>query len=103
MGIWDLITKDGWIVDNKFFAKTPSQADLDKDIQMSFYSLAYRLLFNEPEKGIRLDCVIKNKNKKTFQIATNRTTEELQWTVNLINETAKAMETGIYPPNPSGW
>ena len=103
VGIWDLITKDGWIVDNKFFAKTPSQADLDKDIQLSFYSLAYRLLFNEPEKGIRLDCVIKTKNKKTFQIATNRTTEELQWTVNLIKETAKAMETGIYPPNPSGW
>ena len=85
-------------------AKYPMKvADLDKDIQMSFYSLAYRLMFNEPEKGIRLDCVIKTKNKKTFQIATNRTTEELQWTVNLIKETAKAMGTGIYPPNPSGW
>ena len=103
VGIWDFVTLDGWIVDNKFFSKTPSQADLDKDVQMSFYSLAYRLMFNEPEKGIRLDCVIKNKNKKSFQIATNRTTEELNWVVNLIKETAQAMETGIYPCNPSGW
>ena len=44
-----------------------------------------------------------HEKPKTFQIATNRTSEELQWTVNLIKETAKAMETGIYPPNPSGW
>jgi hypothetical protein len=103
VGVWDLITEDGWIVDNKFYSKSPSQTELDRDIQMSFYSLAYRLMFNEVEKGIRIDAVIKTKNKKALQLTTNRTTEELQWTAKLITQVADAMESGVYPPNPTGW
>jgi len=68
VGIWDLVDDSGWIIDNKFFSKTPSQAELDRDIQMSFYSLAYRLMFNEVEKGIRLDCVIKIKIKNHYNL-----------------------------------
>jgi hypothetical protein len=103
VGIWDVISADGWIIDNKFYSKTPSQTELDKDIQMSFYSLAYRLMFNEVEKGIRLDCVIKTKNKKSLQLTTNRTSEELQWTAKMIVQIAQAMESGIYVPNPTTW
>ena len=103
VGIWDLIDESGWIIDNKFYSKTPSQTELDRDIQMSFYSLAYRLMFNEVERGIRIDAVIKTKNKKSLQLTTNRTTDELQWTAKMITQIAQAMESGNYPPNPSGW
>jgi hypothetical protein len=103
VGIWDVIDESGWVIDNKFFSKSPSQSELDRDIQMSFYSLAYRLMFNEVERGIRLDCVIKTKNKKSLQLTTNRTSEELQWTAKLITQVADAMESGNHVPNPTTW
>ena len=103
VGIWDLISKDGWIIDNKFYSETPSQFDLDKDLQMSFYSLGYRLAYGEVEKGLRLDCVVKSKQMKTLHLTTSRTTRELEWCAELINQVATAMESGIFPPNPLNW
>jgi len=102
-GVIDLITKDSWIIDHKFLTKSPSQSEVDRDIQLSFYSLAFRLMFGEVEKGIRLDCTIKTKNKKALTITTSRSNQELEWTAKFIIQVSKAMDSGNYPPNSNGW
>ena len=103
VGVWDLVTEDQWIVDYKTFSKSPSQSDLDRDVQLSLYSLAYRLEFGEVEKGLRLDCSIKTRNKKTVQLCTSRNSDELQWTAKFISQVAEQMEGSVFPPNPTGW
>lgn len=103
MGIWDLVDKDGVIADNKAYSRTPSQEDVDKDIQLGIYSLGYRVSRGQIEKGIRLDTVIKTKEPKTVQIHTTRTNDDCRFLLGLIEQVAKAIQTGIFYPNPNGW
>ena len=103
VGVWDLIDEDGTIIDFKTYSKRPSEAEVDRDLQLSFYSLAYRLLFGEIEQGIRLDIVLKQKNMKSLQILTSRTSDELRWTARMIEQIAEQMEGTVFPPSPNGW
>ena len=103
VGVWDLVDKDCVIADNKAYGKTPNQADVDKDIQLSIYSLGYRVSQGRIEKGLRLDAVIKNLRPKPVQIFTTRTNENGRFILDLIEHVAKAMQSGIFYPNPNGW
>lgn len=103
LGIWDVIDEDGTIIDNKAYSKTPSQADVDSDLQLTLYALGYRLLNKKNEKGLRLDCVIKNKKLKTIQLSTSRTIEQCRWMLKMIEGLVSAIETDIFYPNPTGW
>jgi CRISPR/Cas system-associated exonuclease Cas4 (RecB family) len=101
-GRWDVIDADGVIIDNKVFAKTPSQADLDADLQLTLYALAYRLLFQEEEAALRIDAAVKTKEPKVVQLRTTRTNAECRWLLRLIEEAVDAIERGACYPNP-GW
>lgn len=102
-GVWDLVEEGGIIVDNKAQGRAKSQNDLDKDLQMTVYSLGYRALYGEIEKGIRIDAVIKNKNLKVTQLETSRTNEECRWLLGLIENVASAIQKEAFFPNPDGW
>jgi len=103
VGVWDLIEEGGIVCDNKAYAKTPSQQDLDRDLQMTIYSLAYRATFGELEQGLRVDAVLKHKTPKAVQLTTRRTNRDCQWLLGLIEEVAQAMEQQVFFPNPNGW
>jgi len=103
VGIWDVVDQDGFIADNKAYGRTPSQDDVDKDIQLGLYSLGYRVSQGKAEKGLRLDAVIKNKEPKPVQIRTTRTNEDCRFLLDLIEQVAKAMQSGSFYPNPNGW
>ena len=103
MGVWDLIERDGTIVDNKAYSKTPSQADLDKDLQFTAYSLAYRATKESIEPGLRMDAVIKNKKPKAVQLTTSRTNDDCRWFLGLVEQVASAIHAGNFYPNPNGW
>ena len=103
VGIWDLVTADGSIIDHKVFSRTPSQSEVDKDIQLSIYSLGYRMKYGELENGLRFNALVKNKNPKAVVLDTSRTTEQLEWTAKMIVDVHSAIETGCFPPNPTGW
>jgi len=102
-GVWDLVEEDGTVVDNKAYSKTPNQHDLDRDLQLTVYSLAYRAAFGEIEKGLRVDAVIKTKDLKALQLRTARTNRDCQWLLGLIEEVAGAIAQGVSYPNPNGW
>ena len=103
MGIWDLVEADGTIVDNKAYKRTPSQKDIDRDLQFTLYSLGYRASKKEIEKGIRMDAVIKNKQPRAVQLRTSRTNEDCRWLLSLIEKVVQAIQGGTFYPNPSGW
>jgi len=103
VGVWDLIEEGGIVCDNKAYSKTPNQQDLDRDLQMTIYSLAYRATFGEIEQGLRVDAVIKLKTPKAVQLPTRRTNRDCQWLLGLIEEVAQAMDQQVFFPNPNGW
>lgn len=102
-GIWDLIEVDGTIVDNKAYKRTPSQSDLDKDLQFTVYSFGYRFTKKMSEKQLRMDAVIKNKTLKTVQFSTTRTDDDCKWLLVLIKDVSDAIKSGNFYPNPVGW
>jgi len=103
VGVWDLVERDGTVVDNKAYSKTPSQADLDKDLQFTAYSLAYRATRDAIEPGLRMDAVIKNKKLKAVQLTTSRTNDDCRWFLGLVEQVASAIDAGNFYPNPNGW
>jgi hypothetical protein len=103
LGFWDLVEKDGTVVDNKAWGKSRSQADIDSDLQLTVYSLGYRAGKQEIEKGLRIDAVVKTKIPKAIQLHTTRTNADCQWLLRLIEQVAQAIESGVFYPNPNGW
>lgn len=101
--IIDLVDDAGRIRDSKSWGKTPNQSDLDRDIQLSTYALAYRIKEGKAEAGLLIDAVIKTKEPKakTFETARNR--EGLKLHLNTIGHIAKAIHAEAFPPNPTGW
>ncbi|MBF0336302.1 MAG: PD-(D/E)XK nuclease family protein [Nitrospirae bacterium] len=49
LGIWDVVTTDNLIIDNKAYSKTPSQNDIDTDLQLTAYALGFRI--SQQQKG----------------------------------------------------
>ena len=101
-GAIDLVETTGTVVDHKTFAKTPSQGDVDRDIQLTAYALA-QSLGGETPPDLRLDVVVKNKTPKTAQLKTKRTENDLLWFVEMFVQIEKAIRAGVFPPNPTGW
>lgn len=98
-GIIDLIEEDGTIVDHKCSKRSPNQSDIDRDIQLSAYQLAYRSLYGRDPKGLRYDYVVRNKTPKTLQVPTERSEKALQRFLKLLGYVSKAIEQDIYYPN----
>jgi CRISPR/Cas system-associated exonuclease Cas4 (RecB family) len=103
LGFWDVIDDKGVVIDNKSYSKAKNQDDINKDLQLTAYSLAYRLVTGKIEKGLRIDSVIKNKKPRTVQISTTRTNEDCKWFLGLIEGVAQGIVKEVFPPNPLGW
>lgn len=103
VGVWDLIERDGTIVDNKSYSKAPRQEDLDKDLQFTAYALGYRTTHGRAEPGLRMDAIVKTLNPKAVQLHTRRTNDNCRWFPGLIEEVGRAIDSGTFYPNPNGW
>jgi hypothetical protein len=101
-GRWDLVDVDAIIVDNKSYKSAPKQEWVDTDIQMSTYSLAYRLQFNECENGLRIDAVTKSRTPQVVQCYTRRTNDDAAWLIGQIEGIAKAILAGTDYPRDDG-
>lgn len=102
-GIIDGITADGVIFDNKTGGKNIPQSDIDGDIQLTAYALGYRIMHQTPERALELHRVVKTKEPKTQVLRTTRTNEDLKWFLGMVEEIAKGLTAGAFPPNPTGW
>ena len=101
VGIIDLVEIGGTIVDHKVSKRSPNQTDIDRDIQLSAYQIAYKSLYGKDPKGLRYDYVVRNKAPKTVQCKTERTPGDLNRFLKLVGHVSKAIENDIYYPNES--
>lgn len=102
--VMDVVDTDGVVRDNKSLSRKPSADEMAKDIQLSTYALAYRLLRRRPEAGLVFDAVLKHKNGPTAEvIATSRTTVDLKRHLEDIGDAQRQIQAGIFPRRPNGW
>lgn len=99
VGIPDLITTEGIIVDHKMRARMISQEDADKDLAFTAYSFL---------RGGATKCqfhvAIKSKFRPSVSIvSTERTAEDITWWKGLVYKLCAQVKSGVFPPNPTGW
>lgn len=103
LGFMDLVTEDGEVIDNKLLTRTPNQADVDSDLQLTAYAFGYWHKYGELPKALRLDCVILNKTPKFVRLETKRTEADINKFLRQLGAWGDMINNGIVYPNPNGW
>jgi len=103
-GIMDYCDDKEWIGDIKTAGRSKSQGDIDNNIQMTFYSLAYQNKFGHPPAGLRMDVLVdKNVPAAQFLVST-RDKQDYQILLNKINIMLAGLKAGIFlPAAEGGW
>lgn len=97
-GRLDLVTKEDLLVDHKLKGRRMAQADVDRDIQPS----TYLFLLGKKSGNIAYHVAIRGKDIISI-MNTSRTEEEMNWWNKFILDVILQMNSGVYPPNPTGW
>jgi len=104
VAVFDLIDTEIKIIDQKLKSKSPTQSELDKDIQMGIYSMFYRLKYGEQEKCLVWDTIVKNKEPVYRRVISVRGDNEVQWLrQKLIAPSIAMIEHEIFPAYPNGY
>ncbi|MFC1560871.1 RecB family exonuclease [Candidatus Latescibacterota bacterium] len=100
-GYIDLIDDQGIIIDHKTSKKSYAADAAEKDLQLTAYALAYRSIFGEPENGVRLDVMVKNKTPKIQQLSGTRDDQQIKRFLRIAQEVERGIGSGVYFPNES--
>jgi putative RecB family exonuclease len=98
-GFIDVVQEGGIIRDTKTTARTPSADAVEKNLQLSAYSLAYRSLLGVPEAGLRLDYLVNTKTPKVVTLEGKRTDADIKRFAAIAERISKAIQTGVFYPN----
>lgn len=99
-GFIDLVTIKKIIKDHKTTKMTPNQAKIDKDLQLTVYSLGYRMKYKEVEKGVGQDYMVRLKTPKIVQLKSKRTEANIKCLLKLIGYVSKGITEEMFYPNP---
>jgi hypothetical protein len=97
----DLITKDGIIVDHKTAARRWPEYRAHQDLQPTAYYILYKSLRGEFPERFEFHIVTKAPEPKVQILETSRSEQTVEWYKEGLLEALDAIETGIFPPNPS--
>jgi len=105
IGFIDLITADGVPCDFKTAARSWTQDQADKEMQVLFYLTAlnqagYTL---NPELRFRHIVFVKTKTPQVQVIESRRKPADLFWLFNTIGDVWRGIQAEVFPPNPSAW
>ena len=95
----DLVA-NGCIYEFKTGSRRASQADADKSIQITAYTMAYHYLFDEPPEKLRLVTLTTTKTPKISLIETQRWYKDYQHIVEMGMAIARSIDAGIFYRNP---
>lgn len=102
-GFIDLITDSKELIDHKISKKSPSQQDLDDQLQMTGYKLGYKCLYGEDPAELRYDYLITTKIPQIKSYPTFRTDEDLDEYLELVGNLVEVLKTGSFYKNTQGW
>lgn len=100
VGKIDAISDAGDIIEIKTASKTPSQLDIDNNLQLTLYSYAYRMLYGQPEDKLMVISLIKTKEAQVVTLKTTRTEANYTRLFKLIESVLKAIDNGLFYTNP---
>jgi len=104
-GRMDIEVPDG-VIDTKTSAKAPNAQDMRYGSianQLTTYVLAKKIETGKIAKNIRFDYLVKTKKEKYVPMVTERTQEDLDRLVRLLDRTIRDITEGHFMPNPNGW
>jgi len=105
LGFIDGIETDGIPFDLKTASRAWTKDKAHKELQVNFYLLALNQNgYIVPDWKFRYYVFTKStKSPKAQMLETTRTVGELMWTMELIREVWEAIQSGVFPRNPTGW
>ena len=98
-GYIDLIDSDGTIIDHKTTKRSFPQDAAEKDLQLTAYAMAYRQLYGQPENGLRLDALVRNKEPKVQQLVTVRSQADVDRFLRLAEQVERAIGAEAFYPS----
>ena len=101
VGRKDLVDVNDLIRDYKVTKRAPTPAQVAQDIQLTAYSLAHRLTHPEPERGLQLDVMVRNKSPKVLHIPASRTPKDHARFLKLLGYVGKGIQSNLFYPNPN--
>lgn len=103
-GVIDLITNTGIVVDHKTAGKSWGENDAHTDLQPHAYAAA---ILTDPTievMNFEFHVAVPLKSGPKVQIlGTTRNRSHVEWYRQLCCDIVRLIESGIYPPNPTGW
>lgn len=101
LGYIDLIDQNGVIRDTKTAGRTPNESVLQDNLQLAGYSMMYRTLTGEEEKGVALDYLVANKTPKHVQLKAQVDDAQRTRFLRTMDAVVKAIKAEVYYPNPN--
>ena len=99
-GVFDVLLAGDRVREMKTAARDYDEGTLARHVQVSAYAWAYPALFGCPAV-IEVVALLKTKVPRIVKHEVSRSSAEQAWFVELAVEVAGAINTGVYPPNPS--
>lgn len=99
MGIIDIITDSGQIIDHKTTTRAYSEAQIETNTQSTFYGL---LMGGEPVDFMIHQSIIRSR-PDIVVTKIHRDYDDYNWLTELITNTWQQIQSGLFPPNPYGW
>jgi len=98
VGYLDLELADAKVVEHKLVAKGWPQQDADRHLQPSFYAV-----LREQPTEFEFHLAVKAKDPRIDVVYTRRSEQQILWVRKRIVDTWQLIQTGIFPPNPTGY
>lgn len=103
LGYIDLITDDDIIIDHKTVGKSTmakwTQAEADRNLQLTLYSAAFRKENQRAERGLRFDILPRDNKPKFKHISTTRTEDQIHSVLSLASQIEQIVQLGVFFPN----
>lgn len=91
------------IIDTKTATKSPPEDDIDEDLQLSIYDMAFRQIFNKKPYRLKKRWVVDTTEVKVIeQVAEARSPEQLDRVINRIKVTEQCIQKQMFLPAPQG-
>lgn len=98
-GKLDLVDNQDIIIDHKTTKRSMQEENINTDLQLTCYSLAYRHALGLKEKALRFDVMVRTKNPKIQQLTTQRTQEDIDRFLKILAYVSTAIQKSIFYPN----
>lgn len=99
-GVFDVLLAGDRIREMKTAARNYDAGTLQRHVQLSAYAWSYRALHGR-DAVIEVVALLKLRSPRIETHEVTRSGAELSWFVGMVIEVARAIEAGVYPPNPS--